>query len=345
MNVENVASSSGCSTAVTVFSIFGIVYTLLKAKSVAQFLYNNYLAKGTKLTVYGAKHGSWAVVTGATDGIGKEYATQLATSGFNIVLISRTQEKLSALAQELETVAKIQTRTIALDYTKANKDSFEKIAEQLKDLPITILINNVGQSHVMPTSFEETTEMEMDNIMHINCFGTLHTTKAVLPIMMEQRRKDKKGPRCLILTMGSFAGLIPSPYLSTYAGSKAFLSNWSASMAEEVKSEGIDVWCYNSYLVVSSMSKIRRPNMTTPTPKAFVREALGSINVQRGGSTPYISQPYPTHAIMSWSLEELLGNVKYFVVNQVAAMHLDIRKRALKKQARIQQSVSAQTST
>ncbi|KAL2314784.1 Very-long-chain 3-oxoacyl-CoA reductase [Schizosaccharomyces pombe] len=336
MDGEVLANKSCCGAVVTAFSVIGIVFTILKFTSFASFVYKTFFAKGVKLSVYGAKKGYWAVVTGATDGIGKEYATQLAMSGFNVVLISRTQEKLDALAKELETVAKVKTRTIAIDYTKTTAETFEKLHQDLVGTPITVLINNVGQSHYMPTSFAETTVKEMDDIMHINCFGTLHTTKAVLSIMLRERQKNEKGPRCLILTMGSFAGLLPSPYLSTYAGSKAFLSNWSASLGEEVKKQGIDVWCFNSYLVVSAMSKVRRPTLTIPSPKKFVRAALSSIGLQRGGTNPYISQPYPSHAVMSWSLEQLLGSAKGFVVSQVAAMHLSIRKRALRKEARLQ---------
>ncbi|EEB05611.1 ketoreductase [Schizosaccharomyces japonicus yFS275] len=317
--------------------LVGVTSTLMFLGSLARCIYNCTAAKGKSLTVYGAKKNAWAVVTGATDGIGKEYALQLAKAGFNIVIVSRNPEKLSRVAQEITEAYRVEVQTYVIDYKIATAATFQKLAEFLKPFQVTVLVNNVGLSHNMPVSFSETTEQEMDDIMQINCFGTLHTTKAVLPSMLEQRRSNKNGPRCLILTMGSFAGLLPSPYLSTYAGSKAFLANWSASLAEEVKKEGIDVWCYQSYLVCSAMSKVRRPTATIPTPKNFVREALGSIGVQRGGNQPYISQPFPSHAALSWVLEQAASRVKGFVVAQVAAMHLSIRSRALRKQAREQQ--------
>ena len=111
------------------------------------------LGFGTRCTLarYGAD--SWAVVTGATDGIGKECARYLANEGFNIVLISRTLSKLEAVAKEIQLEAKengkhINTRVVKLDFTdNFDAPTFAKLyKENLKDLEISILVNNVGMA-------------------------------------------------------------------------------------------------------------------------------------------------------------------------------------------------------
>ena len=108
---------------------------------------------GTKMTVDRYGKGSWAVVTGATDGIGKAAAMYLANEGFNVVLISRTMAKLETVANELKESAKkhgknIDTRVVQLDFTKNfDAGTFSKIyQEQLKDLDLSVLVNNVGMA-------------------------------------------------------------------------------------------------------------------------------------------------------------------------------------------------------
>merc|ERR1719450_829776 len=90
------------------------------------------------------KYGSWAVVTGATDGIGKAIAKQLAKRGINIVLISRSSDKLTTVAEELVTF-NVQVKTITYDFSDAN--NYGQIAEEIEDLDIGILVNNVGISY------------------------------------------------------------------------------------------------------------------------------------------------------------------------------------------------------
>ena len=106
---------------------------------------------GTKCTTARYGKDSWAVVTGSTDGIGKASAIYLAKEGFNVVLISRTLERLQNVAKEVEAAAKsagktIKTKVVQLDFTKTyDAATFKRIYENdLKSLDISILVNNVG---------------------------------------------------------------------------------------------------------------------------------------------------------------------------------------------------------
>jgi 17beta-estradiol 17-dehydrogenase / very-long-chain 3-oxoacyl-CoA reductase len=176
--------------------------------------------------------------------------------------------------------------------------------------------------------FIETELSEIKNIININCLGTLRFTQTVLPSMLPH----KKG---LVLTMGSFGGLAPTPLLATYSGSKAFLQQWSTALASELAPKGISVHFIHSYLVTSAMSKIRRSNWQVPSEKAFVRSALAKIG-RRGGSIGYANSgsPYWSHALLAAFLTGVMGSMNGVVVNINRTMHEGIRKRALRKAER-----------
>jgi 17beta-estradiol 17-dehydrogenase / very-long-chain 3-oxoacyl-CoA reductase len=265
-------------------------------------------------------------VTGASDGIGKQYALQLAKAGFNIVLVSRTASKLEALVSEIKAAkGEIRTEILAMDFSQDSDSDYSKLAAILKDKNIAILVNNVGRSHDVPVVFNETPEKEMRSIITINCLGTLRVTQLVLPGMIARRRG-------LVLTMGSFGGLLPTPLLATYSGSKAFLQNWSNALAAEVKSSGITVHFIQAYLVTSAMSKIRRSNYMYPTEKQFVQSTLAKIGNQ-GGSMGYAysGTPWWSHALFAWVLLTVGNPFGTFLLGQNLENHKKIRARALKK--------------
>ncbi|OAA66488.1 3-ketoacyl-reductase [Niveomyces insectorum RCEF 264] len=306
----------------------GALYVGSKLFSFLGLLLSLTVLTGTNLRKYGKK-GTWAVVTGASDGLGKEYASQLAAKGFNLVLVSRTKSKLDALASQLEDKyagSGLQTKVLAMDYAQNDDADYERLAELIDGLDIGILVNSVGQSHSIPVPFLQTAGSELQNIVTINCLGTLKTTQVVAPGMVQRKRG-------LILTMGSFGGWMPTPYLATYSGSKAFLQQWSSSVAAELKPSGIDTYLVLSYLVVSAMSKVRRPSLLIPRPDAFVRTALGKVGVGRQAFA-YTYTPYWSHAIFQWVVESTLGVGHSLSIWYNLVMHKDIRNRALRKAAR-----------
>ncbi|KAK4044082.1 hypothetical protein C8A01DRAFT_12425 [Parachaetomium inaequale] len=305
----------------------GALYVARGALSFLQLFLNCFILSGTNLRKYGKK-GTWAVVTGASDGLGKEFASQLAAKGFNLVLVSRTQSKLDTLARELTLRwSGLQAKTLAMDYSEDNDADYERLTQLLSGLDVGILINNVGQSHSIPVPFLETSRDELQNIITINCLGTLKTTKVVAPILAKRR----KG---LILTMGSFAGVMPTPYLATYSGSKAFLQHWSSSLASELKPQGVDVQLVVSYLVTTAMSKIRRTSLLIPNPKQFVRSALGKVGMCGNEKFPNTYTPWWSHAAFKWVIESTVGATGAVTIWFNRKMHADIRTRALRKAER-----------
>ncbi|KAI1347077.1 hypothetical protein F5Y01DRAFT_257570 [Xylaria sp. FL0043] len=306
----------------------GALWVGSKTLSVLHLVLSMFVLSGTNLRKYGGK-GTWAVVTGASDGLGKEFATQLAAKGFNLLLVSRTQSKLENLQKELEAkYSGLRTDILAMDFAALDNDAdYARLAERVNSLDVGILINNVGQSHSIPVPFTLTEETEMENIININCRGTLKVTRIVAPGMQKRRRG-------LILTMGSFGGWTPTPLLATYSGSKAFLQYWSTALAAELKPDNIDVQLVLSYLVTTAMSKVRRPSLFIPSPKPFVRAALGKVGVGGWHNMAYTYTPHWSHALMAWVVENTVGVGSSISLKFNRSSHIDIRNRALRKAAR-----------
>ncbi|GKZ70118.1 hypothetical protein AnigIFM50267_005369 [Aspergillus niger] len=306
----------------------GSLFVVSRALVFVRVLLSLFVLPGKPLRSFGPK-GSWAVVTGASDGLGKEFALQLARAEFNILLVSRTASKLDTLSSEITTkFPSVQTKTLAMDFARNQDSDYEKLKELVDELDVSVLVNNVGKSHSIPTPFALTPEDEMTDIVTINCLGTLRATQLVVPGMMQRKRG-------LVLTMGSFGGLLPTPLLATYSGSKAFLQQWSTSLGSELEPYGITVELVQAYLITSAMSKIRRTSATIPDPRSFVKSVLTKIG--RNGGSPtyaYSSSPYWSHGLMAWFLTCVTGTMGKIVVSQNKGMHESIRKRALRKAER-----------
>ncbi|WEW59560.1 17-beta-hydroxysteid dehydrogenasero [Emydomyces testavorans] len=320
---------SSCQTIAAAF-IFatGGLFLLNKSLSFLRALFSIFIVPGKSLSSFGPK-GSWALVTGGSDGIGKEFALQIARKGYNIILVSRSASKLSAVASEITSAnPSILTKTVSIDFSQATDEDYEYLKDTIADLDISILINNVGLSHNMPVPFVQTPEQEIHDIIAINCLATLRVTQFVAPGMMQRKRG-------LILTMGSFGGLLPTPLLATYSGSKAFLQHWSTALASELEPYNVHVQLVLSYLVTSAMSKIRKPSMTIPNPKSFVQSTLAHLGRSGGlSSYSYTSVPYWSHALMAWGITTFLGAMSKTVLGFNKTMHESIRRRALRKAER-----------
>lgn len=312
---------------------FGISKVLFVSLNFTRMVLELFVLPSVNFKKYGKGKGAYAVVTGASDGIGKEYAKQLGKRGFNLILVSRTESKLVDLKNEIEQECNIDVKILAIDISADSKENYAAIREIASGLPVTVLINNVGKSHSIPVPFDETDESEMRDIITINNTATLMITQTLLP----QLKASVKTLKCrgLILTMGSFGGLLPTPFLATYSGSKAFLQSWSNALAGELSRESIDVELVLSYLVTSAMSKIRRSSALIPNPKNFVRSTLNSIGRRGGAQERYAtSTPFWSHALYHFIIENTVGVYSKIANTINYSFHLSIRKRALKKAAR-----------
>ncbi|KIK09300.1 hypothetical protein K443DRAFT_453266 [Laccaria amethystina LaAM-08-1] len=287
-----------------------------------------FILPGTNLRKFGAKKGAWAVITGATDGIGREFSLQLAKAGFHIFLVARNEALLASTAAEIEQKYGVSTATHSIDFSRTDKSAYNSLRSSLGSVDVGVLVNNVGKSHAMPAYFVDTPEEEISDIVSINVQATLQVTHSVLPGMVQRKRG-------LILNVGSFAGAVPSPMLATYSGTKAFLTTFSSALGEEVRKDNISVEHLNTYFVVSKLSKIRKASALIPKPDAYVRSVLSKIGLPCGASysgRPNTSTPFWSHALLDYGMT-LIGLRSVFI-SYTHGLHKDIRRRALRKMER-----------
>lgn len=256
-------------------------------------------------------------MTGATDGIGKAYAEELARRGFSIVLISRTQEKLDDVAKSIESKYGVETKSIAVDFSAT--DIYPKIEAGLTGLEVGVLVNNVGMSYSYPEFFLNVPNLDsfIDTMVNINITSVCQMTRMVLPGMVER----KKGA---ILNISSASGMYPCPLLTVYSASKAFVDFFSRGLEAEYKSKGILIQSVLPFFVATKLSKIRRATLDKPNPDRYVAAELNTVGLQSQ------TNGYLPHAVMGW-LTTVLCPAR-LLNSYIMSLHLGMRSRYLKKQ-------------
>lgn len=195
---------------------FGSLSILKLSLAILRWVYVNFLRPPKNLK----KYGSWALVTGPTDGIGKGFAFQLARKGLNLVLVGRNPDKLKDVSDEIQAKfgnkTKIITKTVVVDFSGDLDEGIGRIREAIEGLDVGVLINNVGISYPYARFFHEVDEELLKNLIKINVEGTTKVTQAVLPGMLQRKRGA-------IVNIGSGAAIvIPSdPLYAVYAATKA----------------------------------------------------------------------------------------------------------------------------
>ena len=176
--------------------------------------------------------GKWALVTGASAGIGTALAEELARGGTNLVLTARRRERLEELAQKLVAAHKIQTKIFVADLAEADAPQkiFQFTSEQ--GIEVELLINNAGFGAY--GEFHTVETRRLLEMVQVNCSAVVHLTRLYLPEMVARRRGD-------VLILASTASFQSVPYISTYAATKAFDLLFAEGLAEEMKPHGIRV--------------------------------------------------------------------------------------------------------
>ncbi|KAI4494531.1 hypothetical protein M0802_008852 [Mischocyttarus mexicanus] len=228
------------------------------------------------------KFGEWAVVTGSTDGIGKAYAKELAARQINLILISRSLDKLEKTKSEVLNVnPNIEVKIIEADFSKG-QPIFDKIITEIKNVPIGILVNNVGKAYQYPMYLDEVPIDELWEIMTINVGATTMMTRLII----EQMKIRRKGA---VVNISSGSEHQPLPLLAVYAATKAYIKSFSNAMRKEYSQFGITIQHLsplyintkmNSYSHFLQVSSVFIPNPTTYAKNAIA--TLGKVDSSSG---------------------------------------------------------------
>lgn len=174
----------------------------------------------------------FTLITGASGGIGEEFARRLAAEGHNLVLVARTEEKLHQLCDELMLLHKITAHYVALDLSLPGCDRVLFEETERHGFEIDWLINNAGFG-----GMGDFTEMDLDRqlrMIGLNISSLVALTHRYLPQMRERRRG-------VVINVSSSASFQPIPFFATYSATKAFVTSFSTAIAEENRPFGITV--------------------------------------------------------------------------------------------------------
>ncbi|CAL9498733.1 hypothetical protein SUDANB121_03408 [Nocardiopsis dassonvillei] len=191
----------------------------------------------------GTEHPRTALVTGASSGIGEEYARRLAQRGYGLVLVARRKEMLESLAEEIRDLYSTAVEVLPADLgSRAGVDAVagRLAADGTDGRPaVDLLVNNAGRGD--GGVFAEQDPAEIDAMLDLNVRAVLHLTRAVLPVQIARREAGEQA-RLGVITVSSLAGEpAANPGGSVYGAGKKFLTLWSESVSAEVRGRGVSV--------------------------------------------------------------------------------------------------------
>jgi short-subunit dehydrogenase len=179
-------------------------------------------------------HSKTALITGASFGIGMEFARIFAREGYNLVLVARTADRLRQLASELEKNRSTRSLILAVDLTEPGAAAYVLDQTTRADIQVDVLVNNAGFGQYGP--FADSDLEECLRQIQLNVTTLTHLTRLYLPAMIERQTGR-------ILNVASTAAFQPGPLMAVYFATKAYVLHFSEALANELRGSGITVTC------------------------------------------------------------------------------------------------------
>jgi short-subunit dehydrogenase len=216
------------------------------------------------------KYGPWALVTGASSGLGTEFVKQLAARGLNVVLVARRAERMEALADGVQRAYDIQTRVIPGDLTV--HDTCCLVKDQTSDLEVGLLVNNAGFG--LSGAYADLDPDRVVNMTVLNCVVPVMLTNYYLPPMIKRGRGG-------LIFLASTAAYQATPYLGVYGATKAFNLLMGESLWKEYRAKGIDCLALSPGFTKTEFTRVAHirdaSGFREATPDAVVSLALRKL--------------------------------------------------------------------
>ncbi len=214
------------------------------------------------------RYGSWALVAGASEGLGAAYARALASRGMNLLLVARRKALLDTLVDECASRFAVEARGLEADL--GTPGFIEKIEQAAEGLDLGLVVYNAAYAPM--GGFYEMDPADLSRVVDVNVRGPLTLVRAVLPTMVA------RGRGALIL-MTSLAGNQGSPGIAAYAASKAFNKVLAESLWRELRPKGVDILacCAGAILTPGYKSSSSKPAPGAVRPELVAERALRSL--------------------------------------------------------------------
>ena len=216
---------------------------------------------------------SYALITGASKGIGKVIALELAAKGYPVAIVARSEDLLKQVANEISTRSKVDVKYLALDLSApdAAKQVFDWTQRQ--NITVSILVNNAGYG--LSGAFECYPLEHHVNMLQVNCTTLVQLTYLFLPQL-------KKHQQAYILNISSSSAYQAVPYLSLYAGSKALVLQFTRGLRHELRKTSVSVTCISPGATdteFNSRAKIGPKAMKAAKKVMMTPEQVGKVAV------------------------------------------------------------------
>lgn len=227
-----------------------------------------------------SKPQGYALITGASSGIGEEFARQLAARGWSLILVARSRDRLEKLRGQLIAAhPNIDVRSIPADLSASDAplELFERTRQA--NLTVTLLINSAGFGAF--GEFSAIDRKRQRQMLDLNIAALTELSHLYMQPMFQQPPDQRS--RGGVINVASVAGYLPLPYSAVYAATKAFVASFTQSLAEEAQAHGIHVMLVNpgststNFFAVAGNSPFNNP-MRTQTAAQVVRESLRAFD-------------------------------------------------------------------
>jgi len=212
------------------------------------------------------QYGPWALVTGASRGLGAEFVRQLANKGFNIVMVARKKHLLESLATELEKKENVKTKIISSDLSET--EAANVIIKATDDIQVGLLINNATM--ITGGALVKHDLQDEINLLNVNIVAPLKLTHHFGSKMRERGRGG-------IIFVASIAGYNSFPYMANYIATKSYFISLGEALYHEFKKEGVDILVLSPSFMNTDPDDTRAPYVGIENPESIAKDKMMSV--------------------------------------------------------------------